>query len=68
MKYLVEDKNYTLLCKWKSEDGWKVISTHESEQDDLPMEVLDFELTEQEIKDYDPRYMTFAKPVEEVEE
>lgn len=28
----------------------------------------DFEFTEQEIKDYDPRYMTFAKPVEELEE
>ena len=27
-----------------------------------------FALTEQEIKDYDPRYMTFAKPIEEFEE
>ena len=27
-----------------------------------------YQLTEQEIKDYDPRYMTFAKPVEELEE
>ena len=25
----------------------------------------DFEFTEQEIKDYDPRYWAFAKPVEE---
>ena len=28
----------------------------------------DYMLTEQEIKDYDPRYMTFAKPIEEFEE
>ena len=28
----------------------------------------DFELTEQEIKDYDERYWAFAKPVEELEE
>lgn len=27
----------------------------------------DFEFTEQEIKDYDPRYWPFAKPVEEVD-
>ena len=28
----------------------------------------DYMLTEQEIKYYDPRYMTFAKPIEEFEE
>ena len=28
----------------------------------------DFEFTEQEIKDYDPRYWSFRKPVEELEE
>ena len=29
---------------------------------------LNYQLTEQEIKDYDPRYWAFAKPVEELEE
>lgn len=28
---------------------------------------LGYELTEEEIKGYDPRYMTFAKPIEELE-
>lgn len=31
-------------------------------------EASDIELTEKEIKDYDPKYMTFAEPVEEEEE
>lgn len=33
-KYFVEDNNHTLLCKWESEDGWKVISTIESTEDE----------------------------------
>lgn len=64
-KYYVEDGKHTLLCKWESSDGWKVISTIESTEDDLPIGVLDFELTEQEIKDYDERYWPFAKEVTE---
>lgn len=60
-KYLVEDNQYTLLCKFEG----KVISTHKSGNVDLPIECLEFELTEKEIKDYDPRYLPFAKLVEE---
>ena len=67
-KYIVEDWYYTLLCKWESSDGWKVISTIESVENELPIEVLEFELTKQEIEDYDPRYMAFAIPTKELEE
>lgn len=67
-KYYVEDGKHALLCKWESLEGWKVISTIESTEDDIPIEVLDYGLTEQEIKDYDPRFWPFRKPVEELEE
>ena len=58
-KYLVEDNHYALLCKFEG----KVISTHESENDDLPIECLEFEFTEKEIKDYDERFWAFAVEV-----
>lgn len=67
-KYFVEDNKHTLLCKWESLDGWKVISTIEATEDDIPIEVLDYGLTEQEIKDYDERYWPFRRPVEEMGE
>ena len=35
---------------------------------DINVHNYKYQFTEQEIKDYDPRYMTFAKPVEELEE
>ena len=60
-KYCVNDGKNILLCKWKSPDGWKVISTVESVNRDLPFEELDFRLTEHEIKEYDPRYWAFRK-------
>lgn len=60
-KYLVEDNHYALLCKFEG----KVISTHKSENDDLPIECLEFAFTEKEIKDYDERYWPFAEPVGE---
>ena len=60
-KYCVNDGKNILLCKWKSPDGWKVISTVESVNHDLPFEELDFRLTEHEIKEYDPRYWAFRK-------
>lgn len=59
--YVVEDNRYCLLCKF---DGM-VISTHLSESDEIPLEHLDFELTEKEIKDYDERYWQFAAEVAE---
>ena len=61
--YCVEDGKHTLLCKWESSDGWKVISTVEATEDGLHTDTLVFELTEQEIKDFDPRYWAFRKPV-----
>ena len=66
-KYYVEDRKHALLCKWESSDGWEVISTMEATEDGLHTDTLVFELTEQEIKDYDPRYWAFAEPVEEDE-
>ena len=66
--YCVEDGKHTLLCKWESSDGWKVISTVEATEDGLHTDTLVFELTEQEIKDYDARFWPFAKKVEELEE
>ena len=66
--YCVEDGKHTMLCKWESSDGWKVISTVEATEDGLHTDTLVFELTEQEIKDYDARFWPFAKKVEELEE
>ena len=63
-KYCVNDGNNILLCKWKSPDGWKVISTAESANHDLPFGELDFRLTEHEIKDFDSRYWAFRKPID----
>ena len=63
-KYCVNDGNNILLCKWESPDGWKVISTVESANRDLPFGELDFRLTEHEIKDFDPRYWAFRKPID----
>ena len=63
-KYCVNDGKNILLCKWISPDGWKVISTVESANHDLPFEELDFRLTEHEIKEYDPRYLEFRKSVD----
>ena len=60
-KYCVNDGRNILLCKWKSPDGWKVISTVESANHSLPFAELDFRLTEHEIKEYDPRYWEFRK-------
>ena len=63
-KYFVDDSHRLLLCKW---DG-DVISVIEAVANDLDFNKLEFVLTEQEIKDYDPRYFAFAKKVEEMEE
>ena len=63
-KYCVNDGNNILLCKWESPDGWRVISTVESANRDLPFGELDFRLTEHEIKGFDPRYWAFRKPID----
>lgn len=58
-KYRVRDKHgYVLILKGSNGDVCRSDST--------PMKPdYSWDLTEQEIKDYDPRYMTFAAPVEE---
>ena len=67
-KYRVLDNtDVHLLCKFEGE----VITVAEFIEFSDISDVLrteQYNLTEQEIKDYDPRYMTFAKPVEELEE
>lgn len=66
-KYCVNDGNNILLCKWESPNGWKVISTVESANRDLPFGELDFRLTEHEIKGFDPRYWEFRKPIDKTD-
>ena len=72
-KYIVElpsavehDDMWPKVALSKTDDGeLKVLKTSRG----TGLKIHDkFLLTEQEIKDYDPRYMTFAKPVEELEE
>lgn len=62
-KYRVLDGNTTLLGRI---NGLMLTTVEILEY--YPEYAPTFDLTEQEIKDYDPRYMTFAKPVEELEE
>lgn len=65
-KYVVVDsKGSYILAKVKSEimTMGEILEFYGHESVDI-----DYNLTEQEIKDYDSRYMTFAKPVEELEE
>lgn len=64
-KYYVKDsKGSYILAKIKGEimTMGEILEFYGHESVDI-----DYNLTEQEIKDYDPRYMVFAKPVEELE-
>jgi hypothetical protein len=57
---LTKDKKTILLERWGDEptpSTTPITEVHESDQ-----------FTEQEIKDYDPRYMAFAVPVEEIKQ
>jgi len=70
-KYEVRNnKGELLLTYYENED--RVISLQRWENELNAMAGRDWklrhQLTEQEIKDYDDRYMAFAKPVEELEE
>lgn len=65
--YVLDKDNRTMLCR--KMDG-KTITTADSflVEDMYEVEKKSHQLTEKEIKDYDPKYMAFAVPVEEEEE
>jgi hypothetical protein len=66
-KYRVLDKEGCVLIRRYGETVRRVTSKVEPNQyPESERGVL--ALTEQEIKDYDPRFMAFAEPVEELEE
>lgn len=64
--YVMNNNNRMMLCRKMDgktiteADPFKLEAMYEGEKES-------HRLTEQEIKDYDPRYMAFAKPVEEVD-
>ena len=71
--YTVEEQKYYVLDEGNI--PFLAISNGEVNREPMHMTIYakgrdnaQFALTEQEIKDYDPRYMTFAKPIEEFEE
>ena len=64
--YVVNNQNYFLLAKDKSH-GFVFSTGGNSKLGNTDIISATFELTEQEIKDYDERYWTFAVKVEEVE-
>ncbi len=65
--YVINNENYFLLAKDKAH-GFVFSTGGNSKLGGLKNSSVKFELTEQEIKDYDERYWAFAKPVEEMEE
>ena len=60
-KYYVDLDTAAYVAKWNGNDQVDIYTDGISGSDEF-----EFHLTEQEIKDYDPRYWAFAKPVEEV--
>ena len=64
--YVVNNQNYFLLAKDKSH-GFVFSTGGNSKIGNTDNISATFKLTEQEIKDYDERYWTFAVKVEEVE-
>ena len=67
-----EQKYYVLLGNQPHDDNWTYALTNLGSIEVFEKDVLPewdrTKLTEQEIKDYDERYMAFAIPVEELEE
>ena len=61
--YVINNENYFLLAKDKAH-GFVFSTGGNSRLGGLKNSSAKFELTEQEIKDYDPRYWAFAEPVE----
>lgn len=64
--YVINNQNYFLLAKDKSH-GFVFSTGGNSKLGNTDNISATFKLTEQEIKDYDERYWTFAVKVEEVE-
>lgn len=68
-KYYIRDQHGVYLLAKNHREQGKVQTVAEIvEQYGIEEIELDYELTEQEIKEYDPRYWAFAKPIEELEE
>ena len=71
LKNLVEEEQryYVLFGSQSHDDNWTYALTNSGSIEIFEKDVLPewdrTKLTEQEIKDYDPRYMVFAIPVEE---
>ena len=71
LDYKVEEEHryYVLFGSQLHDDNWTYALTKSGSIEFFEKDVLPewdrTKLTEQEIKDYDPRYMTFAMPVEE---
>lgn len=67
-----EQKYYVLFENQLHEDNWTYALTNSGSIEVFEKDVLPewdiTKLTEQEIKDFDPRYWPFRKPVEEIEE
>ena len=62
-KYYVDLDTAAYVAKWDGNDQVDIYTDGISGSDEF-----EFHLTEQEIKDYDPRYFAFAVKVEELEE
>lgn len=68
-KYYVLDNDLKpMLCRSAGLDNEIMESNSSLTINEKSLYREQYKLTEQEIKDYDPRYMAFAKPVEELEE
>ena len=65
--YVLNNEKYFLLGKDK-DHGFIFSTGGNYKLGSVERTSATFELTEQEIKDYDPRYWPFRKPVEELEE
>ena len=61
-KYYVDLDTAAYVAKWKDNDRVDIYTDGISGSDEF-----EFHLTEEEIKNYDPRYWPFAVKVEEVE-
>ena len=62
-KYYVDLDTAAYVAKWKDNDRVDIYTDGISGSDEF-----EFHLTEEEIKNYDPRYWPFAVKVEEIEE
>lgn len=64
-KYYVHDNTHYLLCKTFDERYGNIINTLELKEYGLEKHEYTYELTEQEIRDYDERFWAFSEKVKE---